>query len=67
MMDNHSPNTDGQQKTLEQLIRERAYQLWEMEGRPEGRQDEYWRRAAELVAAEAQSSYPPSQSRRERT
>ena len=30
---------------LEQAVRERAYLLWEQEGRPEGRADEYWHRA----------------------
>ncbi len=32
---------------LEQIVRERAYQLWEQEGRPEGRADEHWHRAHE--------------------
>lgn len=27
---------------LEQVVRERAYALWEQEGRPEGRADEFW-------------------------
>jgi hypothetical protein len=31
-------------------IRERAYLLWESEGRPEGRADDYWERARELDA-----------------
>jgi Protein of unknown function (DUF2934) len=26
-------------------IRNRAYELWEQHGRPEGRQDEFWRQA----------------------
>jgi hypothetical protein len=30
---------------LEQAVRERAYALWEEEGRPEGRAEEYWHRA----------------------
>ena len=33
-------------------IRERAYLLWEADGRPEGRADEYWERARELVGME---------------
>lgn len=33
-------------------IRRRAYHLWEADGRPEGRSDEYWDKAAELVAIE---------------
>jgi Protein of unknown function (DUF2934) len=30
---------------LDQVVRERAYFLWEQEGCPEGRGDEYWHRA----------------------
>lgn len=52
---------------LEQLIRERAHQLWESDGRPEGRDEEYWHRARELINAEAQAAYPPTQSRANRT
>src|SRR5689334_12089519 len=37
----------------DQRIRDRAYQIWEREGRPEGRHDEHWRRAAEEIEAEA--------------
>lgn len=47
----------------EQRIRERAHQLWETEGRPEGGADAYWHRARELIEDEAKSAYPPSQSR----
>jgi hypothetical protein len=28
-------------------IRHKAYEIWESEGRPEGRHDEHWRRARE--------------------
>jgi hypothetical protein len=35
-------NTD-----LDRIVRERAYLLWEQEGRQEGRADEYWQRAHE--------------------
>lgn len=37
----------------EQRVRERAYQLWEAEGKPHGRDVEFWERARSLVAAEA--------------
>ena len=30
---------------IEQRIRERAYLLWEADGRPEGREIDYWERA----------------------
>ncbi len=38
--------TDSETKLgLEQAVRERAYLLWEQEGRPEGQAEEYWHRA----------------------
>jgi hypothetical protein len=52
---------------LEQRIRERAYRMWEREGRPEGRAEEYWNRAQELIEDERQSAYPPAASRGNRT
>ncbi|WP_042298344.1 DUF2934 domain-containing protein [Paraburkholderia bannensis] len=36
----------------EELIRQRAYQLWEEDGSPEGKADDYWRRAELQVNAE---------------
>jgi hypothetical protein len=36
----------------EQRVRERAYHLWEADGKPHGRDVEYWERARELVAME---------------
>jgi hypothetical protein len=37
----------------EHRIRERAYHLWESEGKPHGRDADYWERARELDAMEA--------------
>lgn len=37
----------------EDRIRERAHQLWEEEGRPDGRADAHWFQAKEIVAVEA--------------
>jgi hypothetical protein len=34
----------------EQAIRERAYALWEADGRPEGRDLDYWRKAEQEFA-----------------
>jgi len=51
----------------EQRIRERAYELWEADGAPEGKADTYWHRARELVEDEKQTSYPPEQSRGNRS
>ncbi|MEJ0019974.1 MAG: DUF2934 domain-containing protein [Acetobacteraceae bacterium] len=33
-------------------IRERAYHLWEEDGRPHGREAEFWERAKELIGME---------------
>lgn len=42
---------------LEQRIRERAYEIWENEGCPEGRGDEHWRLAcAEYEEARAEAA-----------
>jgi hypothetical protein len=43
--DDHLAGDSQTKACLEQEIRERAYVLWEQEGRLEGRSDEYWRRA----------------------
>jgi hypothetical protein len=36
----------------EQRIRERAYQLWEADGAPEGKAEHYWYRALEFIERE---------------
>jgi hypothetical protein len=36
----------------EHRIRERAYHLWEADGKPHGRDLEYWERARELIGME---------------
>jgi hypothetical protein len=41
-----------QEIAIEDRVRERAYALWEKDGRPEGRSDEYWQRARSEVEAE---------------
>lgn len=33
-------------------IRERAYHLWEADGRPHGREREFWERAEEIIGME---------------
>ena len=35
----------------DEMIRQRAYEIWEREGRPHGREAEHWRMAAEELAA----------------
>ncbi len=43
---------DDSDETRQQLIRERAYHLWEADGRLEGHSAEYWERARELIGME---------------
>ena len=42
----------------DQLVRERAYHLWEHAGRPHDRQDEFWYRASSEISAEAVAPSP---------
>jgi hypothetical protein len=43
--------SSGGGQPREQAIRERAYQIWEAEGRPDGKDLDHWLRAeAEVVA-----------------
>jgi DUF2934 family protein len=37
-------------------IREKAYQLWEADGSPPGKPDEYWHRAREIVESELKTA-----------
>lgn len=37
----------------ESKVRERAYELWEKDGRPEGSEEFYWRLAQEQLESEA--------------
>jgi len=56
---------------LEDRIKRRAHQIWEEEGRPDGRHDEHWMRALEEFADEpvvlpgGATSAPPEQSQRQ--
>ena len=45
-------------QAMERMIRERAYQLWESAGRPDGRSEEFW------LAAKAE--FEPKEATRER-
>jgi hypothetical protein len=40
----------------EQTIRERAYAIWEEEGRPDGKHLEHWRRAEDEVNSAGEAS-----------
>ncbi|HEX3348356.1 MAG TPA: DUF2934 domain-containing protein [Acetobacteraceae bacterium] len=46
----------------DQMVRERAYHLWEHAGRPDGAQDEFWHRASAEIDQEP--SAPPAPSAR---
>jgi hypothetical protein len=37
-------------ETEDQEVKARAYEIWEREGRPEGRHDEHWRQAQQELA-----------------
>ena len=43
-------SSDDKEQALEQRIRERAYKIWEDEGRPEGRQEAHWELAKLAIA-----------------
>ncbi|MBV8913420.1 MAG: DUF2934 domain-containing protein [Acetobacteraceae bacterium] len=43
---------------LEQLIRERAHSLWEADGCPPGRDQEYWFRAEQMLREERDPKRP---------
>lgn len=44
---------------MEDLIQQRAYTIWEREGRPHGRAEEHWRMAAAEIAAEQAETQTP--------
>ena len=44
-LDEHDPD-------YQHRLRQRAYHLWEADGRPEGRSEEFWERARELIGME---------------
>ena len=39
-----------QQDDLQQRVQQRAYELWESEGRPEGREQDHWLQAQHEIA-----------------
>jgi hypothetical protein len=53
MSDDSSENQlNRREADRQRRIRERAYQLWEADGAPEGNAEHYWHRAGELIEAE---------------
>jgi hypothetical protein len=47
------------QQVQEERVRERAYGLWEAEGRPDGRGHDHWREAERQVMLEEGLGEPP--------
>lgn len=39
----------------EEKIKQRAHELWEIAGRPDGRDDEFWHKAEEQVRGEVET------------
>ncbi|WP_431470200.1 DUF2934 domain-containing protein [Sphingosinithalassobacter sp. LHW66-3] len=48
------------ERDLEQRIRERAYEIWQEEGRPEGREEEHWQKAASEFGEARETPSKPS-------
>ena len=46
-------------KKTDERVRVRAYILWEQDGRPHGRNDEYWNRALAEIQAEERAAAKP--------
>ncbi|HXV24150.1 MAG TPA: DUF2934 domain-containing protein [Alphaproteobacteria bacterium] len=54
-----SPSSDEPLRPREDRIRERAYQIWQKEGRPLGHHERHWYQAeAEIRAGERTKSVP---------
>jgi hypothetical protein len=54
---NPFPDLDGSRKDREDRIRQRAFDLWQAEGMPEGREHEHWLAAErEFMMAESEPS-----------
>ncbi|GLS19874.1 hypothetical protein GCM10007874_28910 [Labrys miyagiensis] len=45
---------------IEQRIREKAYEIWNLEGQPEGHDREHWERATVLIHQENSQSPTPA-------
>ena len=49
-----------QSDDMTQRLRERAHALWEKEGCPDGRSDEFWHRAQSEIESEANAVHAPT-------
>ena len=52
---------------IDTLIRERAYAIWEREGRPEGRERQHWEQAAREVLAAGEAPRPSAKPKAAKT
>lgn len=51
----------------ESRIRECAYHLWEADGKPYGRDVEFWQRARQIIAAQDDKPPPPADAKHDAT
>jgi hypothetical protein len=58
---------DAMNTAIEERIRNRAYELWEAEGRPEGREIDHWLQAVQELALERSAVGVASSPRPRRT
>jgi len=49
---------------MDEKVRQRAYQLWEADGRPEGRDQAYWFQAVAEFAEDAAKAIKPASKRK---
>ncbi len=60
-MDGPEESVSDAAKKTDERVRVRAYHLWEQDGRPHGKNDEYWSRAlAEIQAEERERTTTPA-------
>jgi hypothetical protein len=52
---------DAMDTNKEELIRQRAREIWEREGQPEGRATEHWEQAAQEIDAEIAFAKPSAE------
>jgi hypothetical protein len=55
----HCQTTESNLMHNEERVRQRAYELWEQQGKPEGCESEHWEQACREI--EAEGSGPPAQ------
>ncbi|MDB5658007.1 MAG: hypothetical protein JWS10_622 [Cypionkella sp.] len=48
------------EEPIEQAIRDRAYQIWEAEGRPDGQSDRIWQQACSEIGTERAQEVRPA-------